>query len=585
MILKTVTSSQSLSHALYTRACALVVLHRRSRSAVAALGSLQLLEVLAVDVRLRHGLQLVVVDRLRLDQPVGHVLHERPVLGERGHGPVVRALHELLHLAVEDRLRVDRGRLDPAERVVARLPRHRRVAHRLHREAPLRDHPPRDGAHLLQVVGGARGHLVLAEDDLLRDAPAERDGELALEVALRVHAALEALLRGREEREAARAVGARHDGHLGHHVVVGREQRHRRVPRLVVGDQPLARGEGHARVLLHAHLQPISSLPLRAATMAASFIRLASEAPEKPMVRLAMMSRSSSLARGLPRTCTFRISRRPLTSGRSTGTRRSKRPGRTRAESSMSARLVAASTMTPELPSKPSISVRIWLSVCSRSSLPPPPLWPPPPQRAPPMASISSMKTMHGAFCLACSKRSRTREAPTPTNISTNSEPEAEMKGTPASPATARASSVLPVPGGPSITAPRGILAPSEEYLAGLLRNSTISMSSCFEPSQPATSLNVTPDSGSISIFDFDLPKFIGFIGPPPPPGRPPPPLRLCRKRRPPMITMGKARLARTPAIAPPADGSGGAWTANTTFLLVRSLIKLADSPGRSRLS
>eukprot|EP00964_Phaeocystis_antarctica_P088592 scaffold56391_cov25-Phaeocystis_antarctica.AAC.1 len=30
--------------------------------------------------------------------------------------------------------------------------------------------------------------------------------------------------------------------------------------------------------------------------------------------------------------------------------------------------------MTPELPSKPSISVRIWLSVCSRSSLPPPPL-------------------------------------------------------------------------------------------------------------------------------------------------------------------------------------------------------------------
>ena len=72
---------------------------------------------------------------------------------------------------------------------------------------------------------------------------------------------------------------------------------------------------------------------------------------------------------------------------------------------------------------------------------------------------------------------------------------------------------------------------------------------------------------------------------PPPPPGKPPPPLRLCRKRRPPMITMGKARLARTPAIAPPADGSGGAWTANTTFLLVRSLIKLADSPGRSRLS
>ena len=58
--------------------------------------------------------------------------------------------------------------------------------------------------------------------------------------------------------------------------------------------------------------------------------------------------------------CTLRIFSRPLRSGRSTGTRRSKRPGRRRAGSRMSARLVAASTMTPELPSKPSISVRIW---------------------------------------------------------------------------------------------------------------------------------------------------------------------------------------------------------------------------------
>src|SRR5689334_9754809 len=46
------------------------------------------------------------------------------------------------------------------------------------------------------------------------------------------------------------------------------------------------------------------------------------------------------------------------------------------------------------------------------------------------------MKTMHGAACLACSNRSRTRLAPTPTNISTKSEPEIEKNGTPASPAT-----------------------------------------------------------------------------------------------------------------------------------------------------
>ena len=95
--------------------------------------------------------------------------------------------------------------------------------------------------------------------------------------------------------------------------------------------------------------------------------------------------------------------------------------------------------------SKPSISTSSWLSVCSRSSCPPPR----PAPRWRPTASISSMKMMQGEFCLACSKRSRTREAPTPTNISTKSEPEIEKNGTPASPATARASSVLPVPGGP----------------------------------------------------------------------------------------------------------------------------------------
>ena len=39
------------------------------------------------------------------------------------------------------------------------------------------------------------------------------------------------------------------------------------------------------------------------------------------------------------------------------------------------------------------------------------------------------MKTMAGACWRACSKRSRTRAAPTPTNISTNSEPEIEKNG------------------------------------------------------------------------------------------------------------------------------------------------------------
>mmetsp|Transcript_12990 Transcript_12990/g.36853 ORF Transcript_12990/g.36853 Transcript_12990/m.36853 type:complete len:263 (+) Transcript_12990:1135-1923(+) len=239
---------------------------------------------------------------------------------------------------------------------------------------------------------------------------------------------------------------------------------------------------------------PIWVSSLRAAKMAASFRRFASIAPENPGVLRATASMSTLSSRGLPRAWTPRMALRPKKSGRSTMTRRSKRPGRSRAASSTSARFVAPSTMMPGLPSKPSISVRIWLRVCSRSSLPIP--WPLARER--PMASISSMKMMQGAFFLACSKRSRTRDAPTPTNISMNSEPDTEKKGTPASPATARARSVLPVPGGPSRSTPRGIFAPSAVKRSASFRNTTTSSSSVLAPSTPMTSSKVTPVSGSI---------------------------------------------------------------------------------------
>src|SRR5437660_116197 len=97
------------------------------------------------------------------------------------------------------------------------------------------------------------------------------------------------------------------------------------------------------------------------------------------------------------------------------------------------------------------------------------------------------MNTMHGAACFACSNRSRTRDAPTPTNISTKSEPEIEKNGTPASPATARASNVLPVPGGPYSSTPFGMRAPSAWNFFGFSRNSLISCSSSTASSTPAT--------------------------------------------------------------------------------------------------
>ncbi len=207
-----------------------------------------------------------------------------------------------------------------------------------------------------------------------------------------------------------------------------------------------------------------------------------------PGVIRATCARSTPSASGMSRVWMRRMASRPARSGGETTTMRSKRPGRVRAGSSTSARLVAARTITPSEPEKPSISVRIWLRVCSRSSWPPMAL---PPPRARPMVSISSMKMMAGATLRASVNSSRTREAPTPTIISMNSEAEAEKKGTPASPATARARRVLPVPGGPESRTPPGIRAPIFRYSCGFLRKSTTSLSSPSTSSIPATSSKV----------------------------------------------------------------------------------------------
>ena len=191
--------------------------------------------------------------------------------------------------------------------------------------------------------------------------------------------------------------------------------------------------------------------------------------------------------------------------------RRSKRPGRSSAGSRISGRLHAPRMTTPLDASKPSISVSNWFRVCSRSSLPVSPLA----SRFLPMVSISSMNTMHGAFSAACLNRSRTFAAPMPTNISTNSDPEMEKKGTFASPATARASKVLPVPGGPTSNAPLGMLAPICWYFPGLCRKSTISCSASFASSSPATSANFTPPSAFTYTLALLLPKDIIPPGPP----------------------------------------------------------------------
>ena len=155
--------------------------------------------------------------------------------------------------------------------------------------------------------------------------------------------------------------------------------------------------------------------------------------------------------------------------------------------------------------SNPSISTSNWFNVCSRSSCPPPI----PAPLCLPTASISSMNIIQGWCFFACSNKSLTRLAPTPTNISTKSEPLIEKKGTPASPATAFAIKVLPVPGGPTSRTPLGIRAPSFIYLSPFFKKSTISSNSFFSSSIPATSLNVVFTLLSRSIFALLFPKDI----------------------------------------------------------------------------
>ena len=139
-------------------------------------------------------------------------------------------------------------------------------------------------------------------------------------------------------------------------------------------------------------------------------------------------------------------------------------------------------TLSPE--SKPSISTSSWLSVWSRS----PEISDP---RAAPTASSSSMKTIAGALSRACLNRRLIRAAPRPANISTNEDADWPKNWAPDSWATALASSVLPVPGGPWSMIPFGTFAPRRLNCFGLLRNSTTSRSSSLVSSTPAMSSQV----------------------------------------------------------------------------------------------
>mmetsp|Transcript_146294 Transcript_146294/g.380254 ORF Transcript_146294/g.380254 Transcript_146294/m.380254 type:complete len:420 (-) Transcript_146294:134-1393(-) len=233
---------------------------------------------------------------------------------------------------------------------------------------------------------------------------------------------------------------------------------------------------------------------------AAMLRMLKRSAPVIPAVRRARVDNSTCLSSTSLAAYISRISVRPLRSGTGTTTCLSSLPGRVSALSRDSAKLVAQITTMPLFCSKPSSSTSSWLrviltAVLSRFD------------RLEPTASISSMKTMHGACFLASWKRSLILRAPTPTNISSNSEPEACRKGTPASPAIALAKRVLPVPGGPLIINPFGSFAPKRVKRSGSFKYKMISCNSSLTSSHPLTSSKHVVTSSTGTIFFEPMPK------------------------------------------------------------------------------
>ena len=86
-----------------------------------------------------------------------------------------------------------------------------------------------------------------------------------------------------------------------------------------------------------------------------------------------------------------------------------------------------------------------------------------------------------------------------------------------ASPATALASNVLPVPGGPTSNTPLGILAPMLANFFGFFKKSTNSFNSSFSSSAPATSVNLVLLSFSNFAREFPKSKALALAPPPPP--------------------------------------------------------------------
>ena len=143
-----------------------------------------------------------------------------------------------------------------------------------------------------------------------------------------------------------------------------------------------------------------------------------------------------------------------------------------------------------------------------------------------------------------------------------------EKNGTFASPAMARASSVLPVPGGPISSTPLGMRPPSFWNFCGSRRNSMISCSSSLASSTPATSLKVTFFCWLASSLALDLPKESALL----------PPLCICRMKKTQKPTSRANGATDTNRLIQAGPSFG--WTMIVTLFACRVSTSLSDPNG-----
>ena len=129
------------------------------------------------------------------------------------------------------------------------------------------------------------------------------------------------------------------------------------------------------------------------------------------------------------------------------------------------------------------------------------------------------------------------------------SEPVTEMNGTPASPATALASNVFPVPGGPTMSMPLGTSAPAWRNREGSRRNCTTSWISSLTSLYPAMSSKVVCGWSVLWILPVDLPIW------------PRPPIcprawRLMNQKKPTNRRRGNSSGSSSPKMPPVSDSA-----------------------------